>query len=403
MHEGKFLSKLGITARSAVANIVLISNAFTWYSFAFSILKGLIKEAALLMWSIHFVGATFSAIVGARLSDKVRKRMTFLEFWIIFGIISSLILMLVNSASGLDVFAISLLFGVSFGLGIPASMGCFADCTSVENRGKLGGLILCVDGLGSLLLGITAVDNFILQALTLAIWRGCGLILFLMTKPSQENAKKTRSVHFKSILGQRPFILYFVPWIMFSLVNYLSLPIQFNILGSNLVNSLGAIENVLVGVFSVVGGFLSDIIGRKRITIFGFIGLGFGYAVLGIYPENLLSWYFYTLVDGIAWGIFSVIFIIIVWGDLSYGASSDKYYAIGGLPFFISNFLRLVIGSYVAETVSVYAIFSLTAFFLFLAVIPLMYAPETLPEKRIRERELKGYIEKAKKVKEKYA
>jgi len=190
---------------------------------------------------------------------------------------------------------------------------------------------------------------------------------------------------------------------MFSLVNYLSLPIQFNILGSNLVNSLGAIENVLVGVFSVVGGFLSDIIGRKRITIFGFIGLGFGYAVLGIYPENLLSWYFYTLVDGIAWGIFSVIFIIIVWGDLSYGASSDKYYAIGGLPFFISNFLRLVIGSYVAETVSVYAIFSLTAFFLFLAVIPLMYAPETLPEKRIRERELKGYIEKAKKVKEKYA
>jgi len=37
-----------------------------------------------------------------------------------------------------------------------------------------------------------------------------------------------------------------------------------------------------------------------------------------------------------------------------------------------------------------------------LAVIPLMYAPETLPEKKIRERELKGYIDKAKKVKEKY-
>jgi len=31
-----------------------------------------------------------------------------------------------------------------------------------------------------------------------------------------------------------------------------------------------------------------------------------------------------------------------------------------------------------------------------------MFAPETLPEKKIRERELKKYIEKAKKVKEKY-
>jgi hypothetical protein len=32
-----------------------------------------------------------------------------------------------------------------------------------------------------------------------------------------------------------------------------------------------------------------------------------------------------------------------------------------------------------------------------------MYAPETLPEKQIKERELKSYIEKAKKEKEKYA
>jgi hypothetical protein len=30
-----------------------------------------------------------------------------------------------------------------------------------------------------------------------------------------------------------------------------------------------------------------------------------------------------------------------------------------------------------------------------------MYAPETLPEKRIRERELKQYIEKAKRIREK--
>ena len=401
MLKGEFLTKFGITARSALVNIVLISNVFIWYSFAFGVLKGLINEAPLVMWSVHFVGATFSAIVGTMLTNKIHRRTAFLMFWMVFGIISSLILMQVNSMSILDVLAISFLFGVSFGLGLPASMAYFADCTSVENRAKFGGLILFVDGLGAFLLGITAVDDITLQALTLAIWRLSGLIIFLLIKPSQEIVEKRRSVSFSSILSQRSFILYLIPWIMFSLVNYLSLPIQFDILGSSLVSSLGVIENVLYGVFAVVGGFLSDFIGRKRITISGFVLLGLGYAILGIYPENLLSWYFYTIVDGIAWGIFSVIFIITIWGDLSYGASSDKYYALGGLPFFVSNFLRLMIGSYIAETVSANAIFSLTAFFLFLAVLPLMYAPETLPEKKIRERELRQYIEKAKKIKEK--
>ena len=398
----KFLVKLGVTARSALANIVLISNVFIWYSFAFSILRALINEAALVIWGTHFFAATFSAIAGATLTDKNQKRTTFLVFWMAFGIISSLILVLVDSANILDVLVISILFGVSFGLGLPASMGYFADSTSVENRAKLGGLIIFVSGLGTFLLGMTAVNNIILQALTLGIWRGSGLIIFLIINPSQEIAPKRRSVSFTSILSQRSFILYLIPWIMFSLVNYLSLPVGVDTLSSDLVELFGVIENALIGVFAIVGGFLSDIVGRKRMSIAGFIMLGLGYAILGIYPENLVSWYFYTLVDGVAWGIFWVIFVTTVWGDLSYGASSDKYYALGGIPFFISNFLRLIVGSYIAETVSAYAIFSLTSFFLFLAVVPLMFAPETLPEKKIRERELKKYIEKAKKIKEKY-
>ncbi len=46
---------------------------------------------------------------------------------------------------------------------------------------------------------------------------------------------------------------------------------------------------------------------------------------------------------------------------------------------------------------SSYALFSFIAFFLFLAVLPLVYAPETLPEKLMKDRDLKSYIENAKK------
>jgi MFS family permease len=281
-------------------------------------------------------------------------------------------------------------------------MAYFVDYTIIENRGKLGGLILCINGLGTVLFWIMAVNNIILQALTLAIWRGCGLIIFAIIKPSKELEGKRKSISFASILNQRSFILYIIPWIMFSLIAYLSLPVQLKILDIEIVKFFSIIESIAAGAFAIVGGFLSDTIGRKRITITGFIMLGLAYALLGVYPGNLLSWYFYTLVDGIAWGIFYVIFIITIWGDLSHGASSDKYYALGGLPYFVSNFLRLTIGSHIAETVSAYAIFSFTAFFLFLAVLPLMFAPETLPEKKLRERELREYIEKAKKIKEKF-
>lgn len=45
------------------------------------------------------------------------------------------------------------------------------------------------------------------------------------------------------------------------------------------------------------------------------------------------------------------------------------------------------------------AIFSFTSLFLFLAVLPLAYAPETLPLQMFKDRELKKYLEKAEKIK----
>jgi hypothetical protein len=355
------------------------------------------------MWSIHFLGAIFSALAGAELSERVRNRTTFFAAWMMLGTFSSLTLVFTSFSTVLNISLILFMFGIAFGLGVPASIGNFADGTPIENRAKLGGLVLFVNGVGAFLFGTFMINDIILQAIILATWRMSGLILFLLLKRSQKDIEKHSSVSYRYIVSQRSFILYIIPWIMFSLVNYLSIPIQFKILSEEQVKLFVTIESALAGIFAILGGFLSDTFGRKRIAIIGFVMLGLSYAILGIYPENLFSWYLYTLVDGTAWGIFYVIFIMTLWGDLSYGVSTDKYYAIGGLPYFVSNFLRLTIGAYIAETILAYAIFSFTAFFLFLAVLPLMFAPETLPEKKLRERELREYIEKAKKIKEKYA
>jgi MFS family permease len=214
--------------------------------------------------------------------------------------------------------------------------------------------------------------------------------------------KRGESPSFSSILGSRSVLLYFFPWVMFSLVNYLGWPVIAKIHNSDFVSFLVFVGNIVAGVSALLAGFVADAVGRKRILIFGFIIFGLGYALLGIFPFNAYVWQFYAFVDGVAWGIFYVLFLFTIWGDLAHEKSSEKFYAVGVIPYLLSDFLRETFGPLITEMVSEYAIFSFAAFFLFLAVVPLMFAPETLPEKALRERELRSYIEKAKRVREKF-
>jgi len=355
----------------------------------------------LTVWIIHFGGVAISALVGAILSNKIR-RIRFISLWMLFGLFSSLLPILISLESPLTISIIYLCWAISFGLGMPACMRYFTDLTTTENRGKSGGITFFAIGVSMFLLGMINAYGFTAEILTLTAWKGLGLIVFTFLKESNESEKAIRVPSYSSILHERPFLLYITAWIMFCLVNYTNFPIMENFFGEEFVYLSSLIEGIISGIFALFSGLLCDMIGRKRLIISGFVMLGVGYATLGVFPGSLISWYFYTIVDGIAWGMFGPIFILILWGDLSYGMSSEKYYALGGLPLLFANFLQLAGESYFIRFVSVAAAFSLASFFLFLAVLPLMYAPETLPEKKIRERELKGYIEKAKKVREKY-
>jgi MFS family permease len=244
--------------------------------------------------------------------------------------------------------------------------------------------------------------DYHLQILALGAFRFVGLVLFILLKPERTTTIK-KEPSYANILREKSFLLYFSAWVMFSLVNYLNVPILNQHFGGDFAILYATIENIITAVFALMGGILCDIVGRKVVVLSGFVMLGLGYAVLGVFPWSLAGWYFYTVVDGIAWGILGAVFFMVLWGDLAYENSSKKYFALGGLPLLFSNLLQKLVGPDLASTVPVITVFSLTSFFLFLAVLPLMYAPETLPEKKIKERELKGYIEKAKKVKEKYA
>lgn len=394
--------KFGKDKRLAVVSVFLVANAFIWYFFAARILEETINKVAadysetLIMWSLHFGALALSALLGVRLMQKIGRRKLFIA-WTMLGVLSPLALLALNFFPIPITSLISVLFGVSLGLGMPNCMEHFRRLTTTENRGRYGGIIMLISGLGLFSLAITDVGNIELNALILIVWRLAGFAFLLLPVSIKKPDEIGRNVSYGFVLNQRSFIMYLLPWILFSLVNYLSTPVQFSILGEAQVKFLLIIENALVGSFAVIGGFLADYFGRKRTAISGFVMLGLGFSVLGLFPNELASWYFYTVVDGVAWGILYVVFVISIWGDLSYDSPSDKYYAIGVLPFFISKFLQLVMGNIVAAFISPYALFSFTAFFLFIAVLPLAYAPETLSEKQMEDRELRNYLEKAQK------
>ena len=399
-----------LRAKTLLAAVFLISNAFTWYFATFSIISNFLDEMhlstfeAFAVWAINSGAAACAALVAAARTSKSVNHEQFSLLWIVFGVISSIVPLFMTMTTFGEIGTIAFLWGIAFGFGMPHSMQYYVDNNTPENRGKVGGITYFIAYLGIFCIGIGIMRNNDLetQILALTAWRAVGLILFYFFKPSYIQPKKSKDPSYISIVREHSFILYFIPWLMFCLINYLNIPILVELFGEDFAILSSLIEGLISGLIAIITGFLCDTVGRKRIIVSGFVMVGLGYAVLSVFPEFLISWYFYTILDGVAWGMFAVTFLMVLWGDLAYEKPSKKYYALGGLPFLFANTLQALIGKDLAQFVSVSAVFPLTSLFLFLAVLPLVYAPETLPEKKIRERELKKYIEKAKKVREKY-
>jgi MFS family permease len=387
-----------------ISAFILVVNSFSWYSFMSVVFTSVVDNLqialaeTLSLFGVFYAGIAVSAITGHYLFRKSRNSLLLL--WMFLGVIASMLFNLIEIGIYSVALAVSLFQGISIGLGLPSALAYFADLTRFETRGRLGGITYGVSAIAMFvllyswsLLG-SAVSLFVLP-----IWRGLGLVLFMffMRGVKFENSQSTPSN--SSILGDRRLILYLIPWIMFCLVNWIEAPIVENIFGDFYSFVISA-EFAVSAIFALIGGIFADLVGRKRGIIAGFILLGTEYAVLSLVPEMLFSHYLYLILDGVSWGMFSVVFFMVLWGDLAENNRKEKYYVIGGLPYLLSNFLSVLVKPYI-ESINVSTAFSVASFFLFLAVLPLVYAPETLPEKKIKERELKNYIEKAQKEVEK--
>lgn len=391
---------LGIPKRDFALVFALLFNVFTW-SYMIITAIGSIPVDPVIRSSfsaVFYIGAAGASLSGGLLAERM-KRLRLLYFWTILGTLSSFLLVLVNSVTIGYLSIIFIFLGISFGLGMPSSFAYLADNSTVENRARISSLILLVANLGTFPVAILfSTLGAAVNAVFLTVWRGLGLAVLLLMKPREPgHSDRQKRASFASVLTDRPFFLYLLPWTMFCLIDTLEKSLLINFINPDLQALMLIVEPLVAVPLMLISGLLADRIGRKRVVIYGFISLGIGYAVLGLAPTMKEAWYLYFVVDGIAWGIFYTILLLTVWGDLSNHYTREKYYAVATFPFVIRSTFPLFLTP-VVSSVSANAAFSLASFFLFLAVLPLMYAPETLPEKKIELRRLKSYIEQAKKL-----
>jgi MFS family permease len=390
--------------RATAPSILIVINSFVWYIFTYAVFSTIVnglENEKLILVTTYYVSVAVTAIVGSKLFPRARTKSLYL--WPFIGAIATFLLTTVSSNGILTNVLFAFFLGASIGIGLPSCLSHFADSTSVENRGFVGGIIWSTMGFTVLILAFLA--NMLGQweiIVALTIWRLFGGIGFMALNRKHAKPAAQKPPSYLKLIRKRQILLYLFPWIMFSIINFAEVPILERVFGSELFAFGQLVEWAFIGVFAIVGGVIADIAGRKRVVIAGFVMLGIEYAAMSTLSNSPEALYVFLTLDGITWGLLFSVFFMALWGDLGESHEKEKYYALGGLPYLLSNFLYILIKPYASDIPAVTA-FSFASFFLFLAVIPLMYAPETLPEKAIKDRELKNYLEKAQKAKEKYS
>jgi MFS family permease len=415
MRTFNLFTNLNLSSKTFIEILILVLSTLAWYYITLNIISstskdlGFIETELLFISSVYHLAIISSSVMGCFISSRaIIKRFNLLYSWMFLGAVAPLLLAFFNLATFNQVATAFLFLGIIFGFGLPSSLAYFADYTPIENRGYVSGLVGLIT-YSSFIPIIVAVKTLNVQTnfMMSAAWRIMGFILFFLITRKKENIISTRNKQksFSSIFRDKKFFLFLIPWLMFLFVDraeeFLLRDFLKNTFGQGFFVFVQFTSALVVCFSAFISGVLSDVVGRKRVVTGGFVALGLSYAVISFAPANLFAWYFWIVANGTAWGTFLTMFILVLWGDLSSRGFREKYYLLGSIPFFLTSFIQLFLGPLVA-LVEPSSAFSLASFFLFLAVLPLMYAPETLPERKIKLRQLRSYVEAAKKVKEKY-
>jgi MFS family permease len=225
------------TWRATAPSIFLVFNSFVWYILTYAVFIATVNGLNLLdteklgLFSVYFVGVAASAILGPKFFPRARTK--FLNLWAFMGTVATLLLITV-STNGMLADALLIFFlGVSVGVGFPSCLSYFADSTSVENRGFVGGIIWSAVGFAVLIFAflINMLEQWV-AIIALTIWRLFGGISFLVLNRKHTQPVAQKSPSYLELIRKRAILLYLFPWVMFSIINFAEAPLLETVFGA---------------------------------------------------------------------------------------------------------------------------------------------------------------------------
>ncbi len=397
MPFGFLTENFRISSRKLVAIVLLISSTFVWFFFLdfsyFDIFVNTITEASLIYTGkVLFYGAAcISAVLGSLISEKYNRR-KFLGLWIIFGVLVAGSLAFFQ---GVFFFVIvSILLGISLGLGLPSCLAFLADSTNPEERGRVSGIAILITFL--LVVPVVAIPSMfgfgIITVIVLCLLKGIGFFALFIDPIDREPVKMTS---WKSLFVNRNFRYYILPWLLVNIADGLRLFIWGNFQQfpdfDNMVRLGYTIRYLGVGFFGLLAGVLADRIGRKKPIYVAVVLMGISFAFLGYI--STLSLFLFLVISGVGWSFLFVVNFSL-FGDIAYERSKERYYSLGWVtPIAILMGFSSLSGVFQFDApVDIVSIF--LSIVLFLGIIPVFFAQETLAESSIRKREIKKHMEK---------
>jgi MFS family permease len=401
-----FLTKdLKVSRRKILASTLLLSGTLAWFfllnAYLYDIFINITPNEPL--WKNYFnVGmglfyafAIFSAVVGGFIGKAINRRKLLIT-WILLGTSSTILLTLFQGLIFLTVS--SVLLGISLGLGLPISMAFLGDCTVIEERARVSGIIILATFVVAFftLLVVRTLRLELTGALVLFAFIRLTSILALTIEKCDARQLKIETLNVPKV-AYREYLFYLFPWVMFCIAAGLAINLIPNTSEYDSAKALGnALRYISIAVFGLVSGIVADRVGRKPPIIIGLIILGVSFALLG-FSMSVPTVIIYLATSGIAWGLFFVIFLAVP-GDLSISGSREKYYAVGymlplGILFALSAIPGWAIFSNSSSSIS--QLFSLI---LFLSIIPILLSKETLPREKMHDRQMKEHLEKIEKL-----
>jgi MFS family permease len=397
-------SDVKISPKKFMAVTLLTSGTLSWIFITYFAFEDIFLTIANnLVWAyaaralFMSLGALF-ALIGSSLTGRISRRKILL-IWISLGVVATALLAIVEGVI-LGLLA-SVLLGASIGLGLPSCMAFLADCTRTEERARVAGAVIletfAIVTVSVLAYSILGLGVLWLIVLSLVI-RSTSYLAIAMDSCDPQYSKKEKTASWQTVLARKDFVLYLIPWLMFNIASGLIAFVWKGLPEEYLTNfGIGSTVHFLgAGIFGFIAGITADRFGRKQLIVIGLIMLGVSFAFLGLFT-SALSVLVYLTLSGIAWGFLIVVYTAVP-GDLSFSGSKEKFYALGAVIPFTIYFAITGVADFLQLSIQASVLSSTLSIILFLSIIPILKAAETLPETKIRERKMKNYVEQVGKI-----